>query len=266
MGSNRITRLGAFAAAVSTVVMTAACTRPPTTPTPTPTPAPTMAPPAPTTAPPAPTTAPPGGVRWQSSDQWANWNDGPYTIYNNIWGSGAGSQSIWANSYRNWGVRANHPNTGGVKSYPNVSRSLNRRLSAIGQLRSSYSVTVPSSGAYATAYDIWADNHRYEIMIWMTKTGPVGPISRGRPEAVTAIGGHTWEVHRGSNGANEVFSFVRQSNANTGTVDIKAVLDWIRAQGWYGDVTIGEVQFGYEITSSVGNLAFTTNDYDLTVG
>jgi hypothetical protein len=252
-------RIVALAAAVSAVVLVAAaCNRPPGRPGPT---VPTLPPTQPTTS---PTTPPTGGVRWTSSDQWATWQDGGFTLYNNIWGSGAGSQTIWANSYRNWGVRANHPNTGGVKSYPNVSRNIGRRVSEIGSLRSSFAVTVPSSGAYATAYDIWADNHRYEIMLWMTKTGPVGPI--GGQEATATVGGHSWAVHRGSNGSNEVFSFIRNGNTNSGTVDIKAILDWIRARGWFGDVTVGDVQFGYEITSSAGNLAFTTDNYDLASG
>lgn len=76
-----------------------------------------------------------------SSDPWATWNNGGYILYNNIWG-GAGPQSIWANSY--------------------------------GSVRSSFNVTVPNAGAYTSAYDIWADGHAYEIMLWMNKVGPIG--------------------------------------------------------------------------------------------
>jgi hypothetical protein len=252
MRRSRTTTVAALAAATSMVALAAGCTRPgpgvPTT---------TTRPPTPTTAP--PTTGNPGTPRFQSSDQWAQFADGGYTIYNNIWGSGAGSQSIWASSYRNWGVRANHPNTGGVKSYPNASKAINTRLSQLRTLTSTFNVTVPSSGAYTSAYDIWADGHTYEIMVWMNKVGPVGPI--GGQEATATVGGHSFAVHRGSNGANAVFSFVREGNVNSGTVDIKAIMDWIRARGWFGDVTVSDVQFGYEITSSAGNLAFTTNDY-----
>ena len=81
---------------------------------------------------------------------------------------------------------------------------------------------------------------------------------------VTAtVGGHTWQVYRGSNGANEVFSFIRTSNTNAGTIDVLQVMNWIRTQGWFGDVTIGDVQLGYEITSSAGGLNFTTNSYSV---
>jgi hypothetical protein len=199
---------------------------------------------------------------WSSSDKWATWANGGYTVRNDVWGAGAGAQSIWANSYGNWGVWANHPNTGGVKSYPHVAKNVNKRLSALGTATSSFSVTAPGSGAYATAYDIWCDNNAYEIMLWMNKTGAVGPI--GSKQATATVGGHTWDVYRGSNGANQVFSFVRTSNTGSGTVDVKAVLNWVKARSWFGDVTLGEVQFGFEITSSSGGLNFTTNGYSVT--
>jgi hypothetical protein len=196
---------------------------------------------------------------WGSSDKWATWTNGGYTLYNNIWGSGAGPQSIWANSYSNWGVWANHPNTGGVKAYPNASKSVNKRLSALGSATSSFNVTVPGGGAYTTAYDIWADNNAYEIMLWMNKQGAVGPL--GSLQTTATVGGHTWSVYRGSNGSNAVFSFVRSGNTNSGTVDIKAIMNWIKNRGWFGDVTLGNIQFGYEITSSSGGLNFVTNSY-----
>ena len=199
---------------------------------------------------------------WSSGDKWATWSNGGYTVRNNVWGSGAGPQSIWANSYGNWGVWANHPNTGGVKSYPHSAKMVNRKLSGLSRLSSSFNVTRPGSGAYATAYDIWADNHAYEIMIWMNKQGAVGPI--GSRQTTVSVGGHTWDVYRGSNGSNAVFSFVRTSNTDAGTVDVLAVLRWIGSRGWYGDVTVGDVQFGFEITSSSGGMDFRSNSFSIT--
>jgi Glycosyl hydrolase family 12 len=198
---------------------------------------------------------------WSSSDQWATWSNGGYTLYNDVWGGGAGPQTIWANSYSNWGVRANHPNTGGVKSYPNVTKYIDRSLSSLGSLTSNFNVTVPNAGAYESAYDIWANNNAYEIMLWMNKTGAVGPL--GSYQTSVSVGGHSWSVYKGSNGSNQVFSFVRSGNTSSGSVDIRAVLNWIRSAGWFGDVTVGNVQFGFEITSSNGGLDFTTNGYSV---
>jgi hypothetical protein len=201
---------------------------------------------------------------WTSSDKFGQMQIGNYILRNDVWGSGAGPQTISANSGSNWWLNANHPNTGGVKSFGHSARVVNRRLSATTRLSSSFNVTVPSAGAHETAYDIWADNNAFEIMLWMNKTGAVGPL--GSKQTSASVGGHSWDVFSGSNGANQVFSFVRQGNTSAGTVDILAVLNWIRARGWFGDVVVGEVQFGFEITSSSGGLMFTSNSFAVSAG
>jgi hypothetical protein len=206
-------------------------------------------------------TQPARAAVWSSTDRWGTWTNGGYTLYNDVWGSGFGPQTIWANSFSNWGVWANHPNTGGVKSYANATKSVNRRLSTLGGATSSFNVTIPNGGAYETAYDIWCDGHTYEIMLWMNKVGPVGPI--GSRQTNVSVGGHSWDVYRGSNGSNQVFSFVRQGNTSSATVDIKAVLNWLKSNNWFGDVTLGDVQFGYEITSSSGGMDFRTNSFSV---
>jgi hypothetical protein len=207
-------------------------------------------------------------ANWSSTDKWGTWSNGGYTVRNDVWGSGAGPQTIWANTYSNWGVWANHPNTSGIKAYPHSARNVGIALGSLNSCSSSFNVTRPGSGSYVTAYDIWDTNHAYEIMLWMNKLGSVGPISynydaNGAVPLYTnlSLGGHTWNVYRGNNGYNEVFSFVRTSNTNSGTVDIRAIANWIRARGWFGNITLGEVQFGFEITSSNGGLDFISNSY-----
>ncbi|RPK40167.1 Endoglucanase S precursor [Streptomyces sp. ADI92-24] len=205
--------------------------------------------------------APAQAAIWSSSDQWGNYTttDG-YTLYNNIWGSGAGSQSIWANSSSNWGVSANHPNTGGIKSYPNAKKVVGKSITALSSLTSNYNVTVPSSGAYNTSYDIWDTDYDYELMLWVNYNGAVGPL--GTSQGTVTLGGHSWTVYKGDNGANQVLSFLRTSDSASGSVDILPILKWIKdTKGWWGNETIGDVQFGYEITSSPGGLNFTTNGF-----
>jgi hypothetical protein len=159
--------------------------------------------------------------------------------------------------------------TSGVKSYPHTVRgSVNRSVSSLGSLTSSFNVSVPGSGNYATAYDIWANNFAYEVMLWMNWNGAVGPIAEqydanGAVPAFrnVSVGGQTWNVYRGSNGANAVFSFLRTGNTNSGTVDIRAIANWLRTQGWWADVTIGECQFGFEISGTNGAAGFTDNSF-----
>lgn len=109
-------------------------------------------------------------------------------------------------------------------------------------------------------------------MLWMNKAGAVYPISynwssSGSPVAVysnVSVGGHTWNVYQGSNGANAVYSFVRTSNTSSGTVDVLAIMNWIKTKGWYSDVVVNSVQFGFEITSSASGSNFISNSYSVT--
>jgi len=198
---------------------------------------------------------------FNSTDKFAEFKDNGYIVRNDVWGSGAGTQTLHATTYKDWYVHADHPNTGGVKAYAHVAKAVNIKLSALKSASSSFKVTAPSGGAYTSAYDIWADNNKYEIMLWMNQKGAVGPI--GASVAKATVGGHSWDVHKGSNGSNDVFSFVITSQTSSGTVDVKAILEWIKTQGWFGDVTLGEVQFGFEITSSAGGLDFKVTDFSV---
>jgi len=220
----------------------------------------------------------PASPKWTSADKFAEFSTGGYVVRNNVWGEGPGPQIIWASSSVQWGVHADHPNTTGVKAYPHAGWTVNRRLSELQTCASRFSVTVPAAGSYNTAYDVWCEQHAFEIMLWMNWHGKMGPIARswdttGKPAVEVAgvtVGGHTWDVYKGTNGANTVISFMRTSPATAGEVDLKAVLDWIKARGWFdrhqhGDVRLDEVQFGWEISASLGGLDFAVNDFSVDV-
>ena len=194
---------------------------------------------------------------WSSTAPFGSTTLNGYTLNNDVWGSGAGPQTIWANSGTNWGVWSNQPNTGGVKSYPHSGISMSNSLSSLHSVTSNFNVSVPGSGAYETAYDIWANGSSYEIMLWMNKTGAVGPI--GSYQTNVSVGDYNWNVYKGSNGSNQVFSLLNTGSSTSGTVDILAVLKWIEGKGWYGNVTLSQVQFGFEITSASSGLNFIAN-------
>lgn len=201
---------------------------------------------------------------WSSSDRYGSWSNGGYTLYNNVWGSNPGPQTIWANSYSNWGVWSDQPSTSGVKSYPEVTRTIGQPVSSLSHITSSFSDSLPSAGAFESAYDIWANGNADEIMLW-TYTQNVGPL--GSYQATATIGGSTWRIYRGSNGSNAVFSFVRTGNETSGSVDIKAVFSWLASAGWLTNATLNSVDFGWEITST-NNAGenFQVNSYSLAYG
>lgn len=220
----------------------------------------------------------PDAPRWTSAEKFAEFPAAGYVVRNNVWGQGPGPQTIWANSHARWGVRANHPDTTGIKAYPHAGREVHRRLSQLQGCTSRFGVTVPDAGSYNTAYDIWCEKHAYEIMLWMNWHGKMGPIARswdatGKPAVEVAsvtVGGHTWAVYKGTNGANVVITFLCTSPITAGEVDVKAILDWIKARGWFeepahGDVLLDEVQFGWEIAASPSGLDFAVNDFAVDV-
>ena len=216
--------------------------------------------------------------KWTSAERYAEFPSGGYIVRNNIWGEGHGAQTIWADSYRQWGVRADHPDTGGIKAYPHANWTVNQPLGALQRCTSRFACAVPAAGSYNSAYDIWCEHHAYELMLWMNWHGKMGPIARswnakGEPAvdvAGVSVGGHAWDVYRGTNGQNEVITFLCTSPVTTGAVDIKAILDWIKARGWFdahrhGDVLLDEVQFGWEISASPGGLDFAVSDFAVDV-
>jgi hypothetical protein len=163
-------------------------------------------------------------------------------------------------------VNANHPNTGGIKSYPNAkfTGNLPRALSGISSIPSSWSVSRPNTGAYNSAYDLWLNGYSWEVMIWINQFGPVGPLGSQQASS-QSIAGATWNVYRGNNGSNEVVSFLRTSNTNSvSNMDLKAFLNWIVGRGWFSSATtLTEVQAGFEITSGSGT--WTTNSFTTAV-
>jgi hypothetical protein len=141
---------------------------------------------------------------------------GTFSVANNVWGSGPGPECVWATTSTLWGVTANHPQTSGVKSYPNIGYSPKLLISSINTYTSSFDITVPGNvGSWEAAYDIWlrtpgGGNTRIELMVWMY-TYKTGPISSVVATTKPTIGDYTWTVHYGSNGSNATISFVNTS-------------------------------------------------------
>jgi len=216
--------------------------------------------------------AAPAGITpdWCSCDQWGQWTRGNATYYNDLWGPSAGiaagPQCIWVAGTQ-WGVAANHPDTSGVKAYPNISYSPALTISAISAYTSSFQVTVPSSGAWEVAYDIWVKNGstEIEIMLWVNYTqGKVFPAGSLGVSNVST-GGHTWNVYYGAYGGHDVISLLRTTNAASATVDVKDILNWLIAnkKTFNSTWSLDQVQFGPEIVSDGSVQSFVVNSFSV---
>jgi hypothetical protein len=61
-----------------------------------------------------------------------------------------------------------------------------------------------------------------------------------------------------------VYSFLRTTYTNNTTVDILAIMRYLQNLGWIGNVTLGDVQYGFEITSSSGGMDFGARNFSVT--
>jgi hypothetical protein len=255
--------------ALNGVTCTGAVTAPSTTSAPSPSRSTSSPTPSPSSASPSmsPSPTPTESLIFSSFDRLGTTTNGGYTLSNNVFGSGSGSQFIWAYSFHHWGTSSSFPDATSVMAYPNVAKTVNQPLSSLRSLTSSFAVLVPGTGVYNTSYDIPVDGNvdgnAAEIQLWMNQAG--GPAPAGTLQATATVGGITWQVYQGSNGSTAVYSFVRTDNTTSGSVDILAVLNWLRGAGQLDDATIGDVRFGFAITSTGpgGAQNFITTGYSL---
>ena len=203
---------------------------------------------------------------FESSAQYASYSTSGYSIYNDEWGNGHGSQTLWVNSSNNWGVFSNQPNTPGVKSYPDEAKSVGRSLNSLSRVTSSFSESIPSSGGFESAYDIWLNGYRIEVMVWTSTHGGVGPL--GSNTGNITLDGNTWSLYVGSNGSNPTYSFKRTSNENSGTVNLLDLLKYLQnSRHYYSNPTLSQVQYGFEISNTGGRQeTFAVDSYSVSVG
>ena len=189
---------------------------------------------------------------WSTSAQWGSFTLGSYTIYNDIWGSGAGPQTLFVDSNSasapHFWAQSNQPNTGCIKSYPNASKTINKSINSISSLTGRWS-TSGGTGAYDWAWDCWVPS---EVMVWTKWTSNVGPWG-SLYQSNVSIGGTTYNVYQ----PGGPWSFLRTSQSSSSSVNLAAIFKWLVNNGKLPNGTVGQVQFGVEITS--GNSTWTVN-------
>jgi hypothetical protein len=206
----------------------------------------------------------PPNPAWKSSAPFGEWNNGGFDVYNNEWNtSEAGPQTIWADSFKHWGVESNQAPTTSVKTYPSVQRNYdNRGYGTFGSIRSTYAESMPSAGNYdaEAAYDMWLNNYKIEVMIWVDNHGqrPAGSVV-----ARASYYGQTFSVWK--NGSDMYSLVLSGKKQTTGTVHILSALRYLVNHGYLSSSdTMKQVNFGWEIASTGGTaLDFTVTRYSL---
>ncbi|PFH48574.1 glycoside hydrolase family 12 protein [Amanita thiersii Skay4041] len=220
--------------------------------------------------------------------QWDVVTAGPYSLLLDQWGaSGASSGSDCANlislsgSTIAWKTSWTWVGGNGVKSYTNMqlNQGLNKQLSAIGSMFSTWRWSQSTSGTIVAnvAYDLFTSSspggsNVNEIMIWLANfnAGPISFVynSDGTPRPVASnvsLASHSWNVYSGSNGANNVYTFIPTSGSITSfSGDLNLFLKYLTAnQGVSSSQYLKTAQAGTEATS--GTATLTTSAYSLVI-
>ncbi|KAI0517311.1 family 12 glycosyl hydrolase [Xylaria bambusicola] len=212
--------------------------------------------------------------------QWDSAQTGSYIVYNNLWGasSGTGKQCTTVNGLSSnsvawstsWSWSGGNYN---VKSYANaVVQTSAKRISAISSIPTTWKYTYTGSNMVANvAYDVFTSSSssgssEYEIMVWLAALGGAGPISStGSPIATPTVGGVSWKLYEGYNGAMHVFSFVASSQVTNFSGDLKNFLTYLNQRnGLSTSQYVTSIGAGTE--PFVGsNAVLTTSAYSITV-
>jgi hypothetical protein len=209
---------------------------------------------------------------------------GPYVIMNNRWGS---SSPHCINTTANGFTITQQDGTGNLSgapvSYPAIylgchfgncspGSPLPARISTMGNANSSITLTYPSAGTWDAAYDIWlnADTNvsgvqDTEIMIWLHHQGSIQPI--GSPTGSANLAGRTWQVWTGSNGQNNVVSYVSSTAITSISFNARDfILDTFSRGTQYGNTNwfLTSMQAGFE--PWIGGVGLTVNSFSATIG
>ena len=200
---------------------------------------------------------------------------GRYVVMNNRWGTTAEQCiNVTSSGFSITSQQGVGSTSGAPVSYPAVyygchysncspGTNLPMQLSSISSVPSSVSYNYVSGATYNASYDIWLDptprtngNNAVEIMIWFNRQGSIQPI--GSPVGNATVGGRTWQVWEGSNGSNDVVSYLAPSAISSWSFN---VLDFINdtknrtavTNSWY----LTSVQAGFEPWIGGAGLAVT---------
>jgi hypothetical protein len=205
----------------------------------------------------------PANPKWESSAPLAPggiWSNGGFFVYNNCWNSTHGPQTIWANSFHDWGVESTQPQGTAVQTYPNVQLNFsNLPISKFSLLRNGFTERMPANtpGLDAEfADDVWLNGQSLEMMIW---TDNFGQTPAGSLVAKATIFGQQYTVWHGGT----TWTFLLNHRENSGRTYILASIRWlINHHKIPASVTISQVGAGWEIASTNGRpMDFTMTNY-----
>ncbi|MDI6098883.1 cellulose binding domain-containing protein [Actinoplanes sp. NEAU-A12] len=206
---------------------------------------------------------------------------GRYVVMNNRWGTTAEQCiNVTGTGFAITSQQGVGNTSGAPVSYPAVyfgchytncspGTNLPIRVGSISSATSSVSYNFVSGATYNASYDIWLDPapktngvNAQEIMIWFNRQGSIQPI--GSRVGTATVGGRTWEVWQGSNGANAVVSYVAPTAIASWSFSVLDFINDVKNRGaitdsWY----LTSVQAGFE--PWIGGAGLAVNSFSAAV-
>ena len=209
---------------------------------------------------PTPTPAPTGTVI--SAQYGTTVIGGKYVVQNNAWNNGSGQTiTVTPTGFAITAESGSAPTNGAPLAYPSIYIGCHYgncspgaapvQVSQIHTATSSISYTY-ASGIYDASYDIWLNPtpittgvNKQEVMIWLNRQGSIQPV--GSVVGSVAIGGQTWAVWQGSNGGNDVISYVAPSPISSADFNLLSFVSDVEGRStvtnsWY----LTSIQAGFE--------------------
>jgi hypothetical protein len=171
-----------------------------------------------------------------------------------------GSQTMDVCGIDNWRATARQsgaPATG-VKTYPSSEHrytdwstcASQPRISSFNTLTGSYQHTGPDAGSWDATWDIWLDGSvcgkpSPEVMVLTQWRAVDFPTAQLHP----TIAGTAYDLQYST--ASHFFQFRQQTQTTSGTVNIKAILNYLVGQGFFTSAsTIVAVKYGFEVLTT----------------
>ncbi|MFV2011119.1 MULTISPECIES: GH12 family glycosyl hydrolase domain-containing protein [unclassified Micromonospora] len=189
---------------------------------------------------------------------------GRYVVQNNRWGTTAEQCiNVTGTGFSVTSQQGSSPTNGAPVSYPSIfygchytncspGTNMPIQVSRISNAPTSINYQYVGNGTYNASYDIWLDPtprtngvSQMEIMIWFHRQGSIQPI--GSPVGNATVAGRSWQVWTGSNGSNNVVSYLAPSSITSWSFNVLDFIADVRARGqitnsWY----LTSVQAGFE--------------------
>jgi hypothetical protein len=206
-------------------------------------------------------------------NRWGKAVVGTYIVQNNLWnGNVPGSQCINVTDHGpGFAITkqtGSAPTDNGPASYPSIyvgchyaddkskcspGTNLPIQVKSIKKAETSITLKYVGGAIFDASYDIWLDPkpittgvNKQEIMIWLNRQGSIQPVGQAVENNVK-IAGQNWQVWSGSNGANDVISYVVPSAIANMTFNVRDfIADIVKRGKITDDFYLTSIQAGFE--------------------